>query len=219
VDIALISASTAVEPLMGNDQAKFDVTKFGWIGSMNQDISFCGVWLAPGLPDSFPAMLKAGGKELIFGSAGPAAISHQHPLILKNVLGANIRVISGYQGQKQVNLAMQRGEVHGACGLFASSIKAQWMPNVKAGQLKLFLQMGPKVSNEFGPVDNVFDFVKSDLRKAFLATMKDAAFLADAKKLNLDIDIATAEDVQRLLAEFVDYPKSVIDKAKTAIGR
>jgi tripartite-type tricarboxylate transporter receptor subunit TctC len=136
VDIALIAASTAVEPLMGNDAAKFDVTKFGWLGSMNQDISFCGVWQAQGLPNTFQEMLKKGGKELIFGSAGPAAISHQHPLILKNVLGANIRVISGYEGQKQVNLAMQRGEVHGACGLFVSSIKAQWMPNVKAGQLK-----------------------------------------------------------------------------------
>ena len=251
VDIALISASTAVEPLMGNEQAKFDVTKFGWLGSMNQDISFCGVWQTPGLPNTFPDMLKKGGKELIFGSAGPAAISHQHPLILKNVLGANIRVISGYEGQKQVNLAMQRGEVHGACGLFASSIKAQWMPNVQAGQLKLFLQMGPKVSNEFGPVHNVFDFVKSDddrrvlefhfkqtilgrpfaaspnlpkdrlavLRTAFLATMKDPEFLAEAKKLNLDIDIATPDEVERLLASFADYPKSVIDKAKAAIGR
>lgn len=251
VDIALFSASTAVEPMMGNDQAKFDVTKFGWIGSMNQDISFCGVWLAPGLPTTFAEMRKGGGKELIFGSAGPAAISHQHPLILKNVLGANLRVISGYQGQKQVNLAMQRGEVHGACGLFASSIKAQWLPNVKAGQLKLFLQMGPKVSNEFGPVDNVFDFVKAAddrkvlefhfkqtvlgrpfaaspnvpkdrlaaLRAAFLATMKDPEFLADAKKFNLDIDIATADDVGRLLAEFANYPKPVIEKAKAAIGR
>jgi tripartite-type tricarboxylate transporter receptor subunit TctC len=196
-------------------------------------------------------MLRRDSKELIFGSAGPAAISHQHPLILKNVLGANIRVISGYQGQKQVNLAMQRGEVHGACGLFASSIKAQWMPNVKAGELKLFLQMGPKRSDEFGRVDDVFDFVKSDedrkvlelhfkqtilgrpfaaspnlskerlalLRKAFLGTMKDPDFLADARKLNLDIDVATADEVQRLLAEFANYPRAVIEKAKAAIGR
>jgi tripartite-type tricarboxylate transporter receptor subunit TctC len=251
VDIALFAASTAVEPLMGNEQAKFDVTKFGWLGSMNQDISFCGVWLAPGLPTTFPDMLKKDGKELIFGSAGPAAISHQHPLVLKNVLGANIRVISGYEGQKQVNLAMQRGEVHGACGLFTSSIKAQWLPDVKAGRLKLFLQMGPKLSNEFGPIENVFDFVKADddrkvlefhfkqtilgrpfaaspnlakdrlaaLRAAFLATMKDPEFLAEAKKFNLDIDIATAEDVGRLLAEFASYPKPVLDKAKAAIGR
>src|SRR5499426_1045077 len=38
IDIALVAASTVVEPLMGNDQAKFEPTKFGWIGSMNQDI-------------------------------------------------------------------------------------------------------------------------------------------------------------------------------------
>jgi tripartite-type tricarboxylate transporter receptor subunit TctC len=250
-EIAIFAASTAMEPLMGNDQAKFDVTKFGWIGSMNQDISFCGVWLGPGIPTSFPDMLKRDSKELIFGSAGPAAISHQHPLVLKNVVGANIRVIAGYDGQKEVNLAMQRGEVHGACGLFVSSIKAQWLPDVKAGRLKLVVQMGPKTTKEFGDVPDVFDFVKTDedkkvlelhfkqtilgrpfaaspnlpkerlalLRKAFLDTMADKEFLADAQKMNLDIDIATPEQVEALLREFANYPKNVIEKAKAAIGR
>jgi len=251
VEIGIFSASTAMEPLMGNDQAKFDVAKFGWIGSMNQDVSFCGVWVGPGIPTTFRNMLGKDSKELVFGSAGPAAISHQHPLVLKNVLGANLRVIAGYGGQKEVNLAMQRGEVHGACGLFASSIKAQWLPDVKAGRLKLFVQMGPKTTTEFGEVPDVFDFVSSDedrkvlelhfkqtilgrpfaaspnlpkerlalLRKAFLDTMKDREFLADAEKMNLDIDVATAEEVETLLREFASYPKAVIEKAKAAIGR
>ena len=251
LEIGIFSASTAMEPLMGNDQAKFDATKFGWIGSMNQDISFCGVWLGPVVPSTFPDMLKKDSKELIFGSAGPAAISHQHPLILKNVIGANIRVIAGYDGQKEVNLAMQRGEVQGACGLFVSSIKAQWLPDVQAGRLKLFVQMGPKTTDEFGPVPDVFDFVKTDedrkvlelhfkqtilgrpfaaspnmpkgrlavLRRAFLETMKDKDFLADAQKMNLDIDIATAEQVEELLVQFANYPKNVIEKARAAIGR
>jgi tripartite-type tricarboxylate transporter receptor subunit TctC len=250
-EIALFSASTAMEPMMGNDQAKFDVTKFGWIGSMNQDISFCGVWVGPGIPTTFSDMLKKDSKQLIFGSAGPAAISHQHPLVLKNVVGANVRVIAGYDGQKEVNLAMQRGEVNGACGLFVSSIKAQWLPDVKAGRLKQFVQMGPKTTTEFGDVPNVFDYARSDedrkvlelhfkqtilgrpfaaspnlpkdrlavLRKAFIETMKDPEFLADAQKMNLDIDIATAEQVENLLREFASYPKNVIEKAKAAIGR
>jgi len=251
IEIAIFAASTAMEPIMGNDQAKFDVTRFGWIGSMNQDVSFCGVWQSPGAPTTITEMLRRDSKELIFGSAGPAAISHQHPLVLKNILGANIRVIAGYDGQKEVNLAMQRGEVHGACGLFVSSIKAQWLPDIQAGRLKLFLQMGPKTTQEFGPVVDVFDFAKTDedrqvlelhfkqtilgrpfaaspnlpkerlaaLRQAFLDTMKDREFLADAQKMNLDIDIATAEQVEDLLRQFVSYPQHVIDKAKAAIGR
>src|SRR5262249_62373854 len=114
------AASTVMEPLMGNDQAKFDATKFGWIGSMNQDISFCGLWLRPGGPQSFADMFKV---ETLFGSAGQASISYQHPLILKNVLGAKVNVITGYAGTREVNLAMQRGEVDGSVGLFLSSIK------------------------------------------------------------------------------------------------
>ena len=54
VDIGLFSSSTAMEPLMGNEQAKFDAAKFGWIGSMNQDISFCGVWRRPAMPNVVP---------------------------------------------------------------------------------------------------------------------------------------------------------------------
>jgi hypothetical protein len=55
--------------------------------------------------------------------------------------------------------------------------------------------------------------------QAFLDTMKDREFLADAQKMNLDIDIATAEQVEELLRQFVSYPQHVIDKAKAAIGR
>jgi tripartite-type tricarboxylate transporter receptor subunit TctC len=251
VELGMFSASTAMEPLMGNDQAKFEAAKFGWVGSMNQDISFCGVWQGPGVPSSLADMRKPGAKELIFGSSGPAAISHQHPLILKNVLGAKVRVIAGYEGQREVNLAMQRGEVHGACGLFASSIRTQWLRDITAGQLKLFVQMGPKITADYGPVPDVFDFAKSDeerkllelhfrqtvlgrplatspnlprerlgmLRKAFDETMRDPEFLADAQKANIDIDPADGDAVQKVLAEFANYPRPVIENAKAAIGR
>jgi tripartite-type tricarboxylate transporter receptor subunit TctC len=242
------AASTVMEPLMGNDQAKFDAAKFSWIGSMNQDISFCGLWLRPGGPQSFADMFKL---ETIFGSAGQASISYQHPLILKNVLGAKVNVITGYAGTREVNLAMQRGEVHGACGLFLSSIKSQYLRDVQEGRLKIVIQMGPKTTDIFGPVPSVFDFAKSDeerrvlelhfkqillgrpiaappdvppsiletLRTAFMRTMVDPEFLEDAKKVNIDIDPVSGAEVEELLRQFADYPTTIIRKARAAIGR
>jgi tripartite-type tricarboxylate transporter receptor subunit TctC len=247
-ELGVWAASTIMEPLMGNDQAKFDAAKFSWIGSMNQDISFCGLWVRPGAPASFADMLQ---RETIFGSAGQASISYQHPLILKNLLGAKLKVLTGYAGTREVNLAMQRGEVDGACGLFVSSIKSQYLSDVQQGRLKLAIQMGPKKTDEFGPVPDVFDFAKSDedrqvlelhfkqtllgrpvagppempkrtldsLRAAFMQTMADPEFLADAKKVNIDIDPAPAAEVEKLLAQFADYPERVIQKARAAIGR
>jgi tripartite-type tricarboxylate transporter receptor subunit TctC len=57
------------------------------------------------------------------------------------------------------------------------------------------------------------------LRKAFQDTMRDDEFLAEAQKANLDIDPATHEQVEQLIAQFADYPKAVIERAKLAITR
>ena len=45
------------------------------------------------------------------------------------------------------------------------------------------------------------------LRKALLDTMKDREFLAEAERANLDVDPATAEQVEQLLKQFADYPE------------
>jgi tripartite-type tricarboxylate transporter receptor subunit TctC len=55
------------------------------------------------------------------------------------------------------------------------------------------------------------------LRQAFEATLKDKAFLADAEKLQIDIDPISADDVAQLVRETVNAPASVVAKAKAAI--
>ena len=49
--------AAAMEPLLGNKAARFDATKFSWLGSMSQDISYCGVWQSPDAAKSFDEML------------------------------------------------------------------------------------------------------------------------------------------------------------------
>jgi tripartite-type tricarboxylate transporter receptor subunit TctC len=245
------ASSAVMEPLLGNKAARFDPTKFSWIGSMSQDIAYCGVWQTPGAAATFDDMLRQNAKETIFGGGAPAAITYQHPMILKNVLGANIRVIPGYAGTRDIDLAMHRGEVNGECGLYASSIKAQFLDDVKSGRLKLVIQMGPHKSSEFGAIPSVFDYAKTGeqravlelyfdqlvlgrplagppkmpadrlaaLRAAFMATMKDKAFTAEAQRVGLDIDPASADEVDKLLQHFATFSPEIFAKARQAIGR
>jgi tripartite-type tricarboxylate transporter receptor subunit TctC len=165
--LAMFASSAAMEPLLGNKAAQFDATKFSWIGSMSNDVAYCGVWQGPGIPATFEEMLTS-TKETIFGGGAPAAITYQHPMVLKNVLHANIKVIQGYAGTRDINLAMQRGEVHGTCGLFGSSIRSSFADDVKAGRLKVVIQMGNKRSDDFGAVPSVFDYAKTDMDRAVL---------------------------------------------------
>ncbi len=59
---------------------------------------------------------------------------------------------------------------------------------------------------------------RAALLAAFEQTMKDQAFLAEAKMQGLDVDPVSAQDIDALLEEVYATPKSVIDKAAKAIS-
>src|SRR5262249_13275449 len=164
--LAMFASSVAMEPLLGNKTALFEPEKFSWIGSMSQEVSYCGVWQGPAKVTSFDEMLS---KETVFGGGAPTAATFQHPNILKNILGARVKLIPGYAGTRETVLAMNRGEVDGGCALFGSSVKAQFLDDVKSGQLKLVIQMGNRKSDEFGNIPSVFDYAKTDDDRAVLA--------------------------------------------------
>lgn len=247
-DLGAIAASAAMDALFGNDQANFEAAKFGWVGSMDQDVSFCGVWNRPENPKTFQEMLT---RETTFGTAGAGATSHLHPLILKNLFGAKIHLISGFSGTKETNLAMQRGEVAASCSLFISTIMTTLLDDVNSGRLKLVIQMGPQRSDKFGPVPSVYDFAKTDddrsvlalhfnqtllarpiiapagmaperlaaLRAGFDAAMKDPELVEAAERQNLVINPANGGTVEKMLVEFANYPPNIITRARQVIGR
>src|SRR4051812_9804784 len=82
-EIAIIAASTLTLPLFGDPQAKFDTTKFTWIGSMNDDVSTCGVWHTAPVA-KFEDMY---GHETIYGSSGPGATTTRDVVVMQNLLG------------------------------------------------------------------------------------------------------------------------------------
>jgi len=243
--LVVFASSVAVEAILGNPAIKFDPLQYNWLGSMAQEVAYCGVWQKDGAPSSWADIMQ---RETVFGGGAPAAITTQHPTILRNVLGAKIRVIPGYRGTADINLAMQKGEVNGGCGMFGSSIKSQWAQYLKSGELKLVLQMGAAKSQEFGSIPAAIDFARSEedkavleihfgqlalsrpvaappgvpperlqaLRAAFDATMKDADFLAEAKKTGLDINPVDAAGALALLKRFHAMPRSALDKARAA---
>jgi tripartite-type tricarboxylate transporter receptor subunit TctC len=55
------------------------------------------------------------------------------------------------------------------------------------------------------------------LRKAFMATMQDPAFLAEAEKIKLEIRPVSGEAVQKLVGEVYASPPDVIKKAAAAL--
>jgi tripartite-type tricarboxylate transporter receptor subunit TctC len=247
--LGVFASSTALEPLFGNKKARYDPRKFEWIGSLHSDIASCAIWKGAGQGiKSLPDLINA-KKTVTFGSTSPTAITSQHPQFLKNVLGANIKVIYGYKGTKDVSLAMQRGEVDGSCGMFESSVRSAYEQHIKAGEFKIIVQFGrDRAVPYFTDATRMYTMLKTDdqkkiadvifrqtelarplaappgtpkdrvaaLRKAMLATIKDPAFLADAKKLTIEFNPVTGEETAQMFADFYATPPALVAKARQA---
>jgi tripartite-type tricarboxylate transporter receptor subunit TctC len=128
-----------LEALWGNPGAKFDPTKLLWIGSANNEVSVCAFMTSAGITTTEEFLTK----EIIVGGTGPGADTDLFPMVMNNVLGTHYRLITGYPGGNDINVAMERGEVQGRCGWSWSSVVAtrpQWLKENKiyiAGQIAL----------------------------------------------------------------------------------
>jgi tripartite-type tricarboxylate transporter receptor subunit TctC len=168
--LGVFASSTALEPLFGNKKALYDPRKFEWIGSTHRDIASCGVWKGArqGIK-SLPDLIKA-KETVVFGSTSPTAITSQHTLFLKNVLGANVKVVYGYKGTKDVSLAMMRQEVDASCGMFESSVRSAYDQHVQAGDFKIVVQFGR---------DRAVPYFKDATRMYELLTTEEQKKVAD----------------------------------------
>jgi tripartite-type tricarboxylate transporter receptor subunit TctC len=239
--LATFGPFNAIEPLFGNASARFDPTRFTWIGKMDVDAGACGAWRGAGI-EKFSDLQR---KEVVFGSSGRASTTTQQVLALKNMLKAKVKIVQGYKGSADITLAMRRGEVGAMCGIAASNVLVQLADDVRNGDIKMFIQFGRTNAPEFGNAENIYDLLSTEeekqiadiifrpnelgkpiasspgipaeraraLRGAFISTMMDPGFLDETKKLNLPIKPASGEKVAQIFAALYATPRPLIARA------
>jgi tripartite-type tricarboxylate transporter receptor subunit TctC len=159
--LGVIGAPAALEPMFGNNDAKFEAGGFAWLGNMIRDTAACGTWHNSGIT-SLDQIINA-KTEVVFGASGAGSYGNQHSQILKQMLGAKLRVITGFTGIKDIGLALERGEVQAACALALSTAKATFDGNVKRGELKFLVQFGKNQDVPyFGGAPNFYKMIKTD---------------------------------------------------------
>jgi tripartite-type tricarboxylate transporter receptor subunit TctC len=154
--IGAISRSMAVAPLI--DHSPFDATKFTWLGSLSTDTSVCMTWHTSPIR-TFDDMLA---KSFTVGGEGGGADPDAFALLLRNMFGAKLKLISGYPGTNEATLAMERGEVSGVCGMSWTTVKARHMDWVNAHQVNIPVQFGLQREPDLPDVPAVMDLVKND---------------------------------------------------------
>src|SRR5262249_16901530 len=116
----IITNNMTVEPLTGNANARFDPSKFVWIGSADKLVDVCVAWHTTPLRTT--GALRPG--EWLVGATSVRSNTVQQANIFSALGGAKLRVVKGYPGTTSLILALERGEIQVACGIGWDTVKA-----------------------------------------------------------------------------------------------
>ena len=242
--IASIAPGTAIAPLFGDKQSKFDGSKFNWLGSMNNAVSVCAVWHT--VPVIFWQDLL--DRETVMGGIGAISDSSIYPLVLNNIFGTRMRLVRGYPNDGYISSAVERGDLDGRCGWPWSTLKASKAKWLEKGKVRILLQMSLMKHPALQDTPLILDFARtkrdlqvlkltyvgkllarpylvgpkvprkrvSALRGAFNKTLTDKRFLADAEDQKLDLAWVDGPTVQKAVAEIYGFPEDAIAAAEKA---
>ena len=154
----------AMEPLVGGGKAMFDSRKFGWIGSATDEISVCATTSFSSVR-TYEDMLS---HEFTVGGEGGGSDPDTFAAVTRNLLGAKIRIVTGYPGGNEITLAIDRGEVDGRCGWSWTTIKATRPEWVRDNKLNVLLLMGLHRSPELPNVPTILEKARDDRQRALM---------------------------------------------------
>lgn len=242
--ISLVENGPPLAPLFGVKQARYDPTKFNWLGTPSVETAVTLLWHA--VPVNSLADLRT--RATTMGASGTNSTQAFYTRLIDDVLGTKMKAINGYKGLNDTFLAMERGEIDGSPSVFYSAISStrpRWLPNHLA---KAILQYGPQPAKELGGVPFVPDLVTKPkdklllqaafaplalgrplvmppgvpahrvaiMRQALAATFADPAFVADAKKIGLVVNAPrSGQELERVIDQAYATPEDVIDRLRT----
>jgi tripartite-type tricarboxylate transporter receptor subunit TctC len=221
--------------------ARFDATRFAWLGSVAPMVNAVGVWHEA--PASSLEELRR--TEVVMGATGKAADLYLYPKIMNELLGTKFKIVLGYEGSGSVLLAIENGEAHGmAMGLEPwRSTRPEW---ISQGKVKLIAQNGLERDPSLPGVPTLVELATSEedkalmrfiatpaalgrvvaappgipearlaaLRKAFMDTVNDPAFIKDVTERGLTVDPAPAEKILEIIRQAQATPPAVIERTK-----
>ena len=224
---------------------KFDIGQFGWLGTPLQEPQVTWVWHTA--PAKSADDLKT--NTTLMGATTSTADNFILPMLVNQIAGTRMKPVTGYQGQNEINIAAERGEVQGNnTGLSNLTVnRADWL---RDGKVRILIQYGTERLSAIKDVPTAMELAPNDadravlrtyaakfamarplavvteaadrvsaLQAAFAATMGDAQYLSDAKKVGLDTNWIGGPALTEMVRQVDATPQPVVDRLRDLLAR
>jgi len=186
---------------------------------------------------SFEDLRKA-DREIVIGATGPGANTYDFPLLLKELLGVKLKIVTGYPSSADIMLAVERKEVDGRAGSYSSILRfierglvrplvrgravepgienlpvdENLAPNPRAKAI-MALRSAPEVVGRpyvMHP-ETPAEQVKT-MRQAFAAAIKDPELVAEGKKAKMELEFVDGDEAVKVMKDVLSQPKDIVEE-------
>jgi tripartite-type tricarboxylate transporter receptor subunit TctC len=241
---AMFSTLTMTQALRPSG-AKFDATKFSWIGSIAPMINSVGVF------HTAPATTLDGLRknEVVVGATGKSNDLYIYPQLMNGILNTKFKIVLGYADSGSILLAIEKGEAQAlSMGLeIWYATRPEW---IKDHKIVMVAQTGMKRDKLIPDVPTLYELAKSPedkaimqfaavpsvlgrsyaappgipgdrlaaLRKAFDETVADPEFIKDVTSRKLSIDPTPGSEIAAFIQKNGATPPAVVTRARKLLG-
>jgi tripartite-type tricarboxylate transporter receptor subunit TctC len=213
--VHVIMTNMMATQAMGIPGVEFDTRQFRWIGNTTSTPNVINSWHTSGITK----VEEVKTKELVVGAPkGTAGVVY--PTVLNKLAGMKFKIVTGYPGGNEVNIAMERGEVLGrGSNSWASwkSTKPQWLEEKK---IIMLVQVGLKRDPELADVPLLLELVSDDRDRKLMTFISAETAISRALVTTPDVPAERLVALRRAFDATMKDPQFLAeaDKAKMDIG-
>lgn len=239
--IGMFNTGLIYDQLLKRDGVLFDLNKFSWIGKAANDTRALMLSKSSGFKNIADVLRTK--QPIKFAAAGVGSAAYNDTRILADALHLNVQIVPGFTGNEG-EMSMLRNEVVAEVGtaesmeefvkqghgFFALAISGdpsalpgvpramQYVKDERGKRLLALISALSEIGRLTAGPPGIPANVLNEERQAFDAAVKDPQFLAEAKKLDLDIHPASGQQVEARIKAALNQPPETVAALKAAAG-
>ncbi len=173
--IAIGAPTAPLDEMVGTQGVRFKTAEFNWIGRIDSLINMVFLWHT----SPVKSVADAQRIESKLSGTGVGSTVSVYPTVMNHVLGTKFKLIMGYKGSNDAQLAVERGEVEGHSTSWTAVKVAhpEWRPEKK---INIIVQFALNKHPELPDVPTVIELARNDEERAILRAVMNATEVGTA---------------------------------------
>src|SRR5215813_12902960 len=210
--LAIGAPTIALDEKLGTQGVRFKTADLGWIGRSDALINIVFTWQT----SKVKTFADAQRYESTLSGTGAGSTVSIYPTVMNNVFNTKFKIIMGYKGSADAQLAVERGEVEGHSTSWVA-VKVghpDWLPSKK---ISILVQFSLTRHPELPDIPTAVDLARNDEERQILSAIMVAAEVGSAFFSTPGVPADRLAALRRAFDDTMKDPEFLADAKKTSL--